>query len=68
MFFVLFNEIVDSENPNIIHIGKKYIVELAAIADGINAVIERNKDSLKYLISLMVLEREMIYNFIIINT
>ena len=37
-------KIIDIANPNIIRIGKKYIVELAAIAAGMNAVIDKNKD------------------------
>ena len=37
--------ITEIANPNIIHIGKKYIVELAAIAAGTNATIDKNKDS-----------------------
>ena len=36
--------IVEIDNPNIIHIGKRYIVELAATADGIKANIDNNSD------------------------
>ena len=38
--------IMEIESPNIIHIGKKYIVELAAIAAGINTTTDMNRDSL----------------------
>ena len=38
------SRITEIANPNIIHIGKKYLVELAAIAAGINAVTDKNRD------------------------
>tara|TARA_B100000676_G_C17736853_1_gene659345 strand:- start:98 stop:217 length:120 start_codon:yes stop_codon:yes gene_type:complete len=38
--------ITEIANPYIIHIGKKYIVELAETAAGINAVKDKNNDSL----------------------
>ena len=37
-------KITEIAAPNIIHIGKKYIVELAAIAAGINANMDKNND------------------------
>ena len=38
--------IMEIESPNIIHIGKKYIVELAATAEGTNETIHRKRDLL----------------------